>query len=141
VLRFEVESAGQLRATTAFVFFSLSVGVAGFIALLLVRGIVVSPLHLSPCLITRSSPLKQKLIAKSCWDERWMASQDDSFYFRNNSLELMNLIAAAVIIVITVAVIACFLRRGVHCRTSNMYWCARPLSCLQRLNLALRLCQ
>ncbi len=43
VLRFEFETASQLRFSATFLWFALAVGVAGFIILLLVRSIAVRP--------------------------------------------------------------------------------------------------
>ncbi|EIE18442.1 hypothetical protein COCSUDRAFT_68209 [Coccomyxa subellipsoidea C-169] len=79
VLRFEFESARQLRVTAAFVLLSLLVGITAFIILLIISRSIV----------------------------------DDSFLFRSTALEYMNLIAAAIIIGLTVTVVTHFTYRRI----------------------------
>ena len=53
----------------------------------------------------------------------WCAClQGDAFLFTSSVLEYMNLIAAAIIIVLTVTVVSHFTYRRIMCRTRNMRW-------------------
>lgn len=48
--------------------------------------------------------------------------QGDSFLFGSSYLEYMNLIAAAIIIVLTMTVVSHFTYRRIMCKTRNMRW-------------------
>lgn len=50
-------------------------------------------------------------------------AQDDTFFFQGSALEYMNLVAAAVIITLTVAIVVLFTYRRIVVRKRNMRWC------------------
>ena len=52
-----------------------------------------------------------------------LLTQDDAFFFMNNGLEYMNIIAAAICVSASTAVMVTFTQRSVTCLRKGMRWC------------------
>ena len=48
--------------------------------------------------------------------------QDTAFFFTNDSLEIMNLVVAAMCVTISVIVMAIFTQRAASCLRRGMHW-------------------
>jgi hypothetical protein len=134
VLRLEFETARQLRATIAVLTLALLVGMASFVALLVLRNTVVSFSCYTCCL---KLPAPGALFA--AYDTARMplmlavlVTQDDAFFFMNDALEYMNIIAAAICVSASTVVMVIFTQRSVTCLRKGMHWCAELCATLPR---------
>ncbi len=114
-----------------FVLSALAIAVAGFVILLLVRSIMVrSTEHLlnssrrdSRCIPSHA----ERVTGQLCRDmanhvTHALTMQPNNFFFRNKTLEITNVIASSVLLVITVITMVAFTRRWFNCLRRGMRW-------------------
>ena len=106
VLRLEFETARQLRVTNALLTLAMLIGMASFVALLVLRNAVVSGLP---------SYLLHVGLERVITSETTCTLQDDKFFFTNNALEYMNIVAAAISVFAL-----CRRHGGVHASVCHM---------------------
>ena len=115
MLRLEFETARQLRVTNALLTLAMLIGMASFVALLVLRNAVVSGLP---------SYLLHVGLERVITSETTCTLQDDKFFFTNNALEYMNIVAAAISVFASAVVMVVFTLRSVTCLRKGMRWWA-----------------